>query len=754
MLRLTKASARLLLPGKAKASSALPQGLLGRTFAASAAPRKEIEVFVDGKAVMIEEGSAIIQAAEKANVTIPRFCYHERLGVAGNCRMCLVEIEKAPKLAASCAMPVAPGMRVLTDTPKIKQAREGVMEFLLANHPLDCPICDQGGECDLQDQSMRFGTDRGRFYENKRAVEDKDLGPLVKTTMTRCIHCTRCVRFMNEVAGTGELGTTGRGNDMQIGTYVTRPLLSELSGNIIDLCPVGALTSKPYAFTARPWELKNTESIDVMDALGSNIRVDSRGEEVMRVIPRTNDDINEEWISDKARFANDGLKRQRLTTPLVRDGDKFVPATWADALQLVAGRFRATAPDQIRAVAGDLADAEAMVALKDLLNAAGSENLSIDALNNRRAPAYGVDVRSNYTFSTSIAGVEEADVMLLIGTNPRHEAPVLNARLRKPYLGTADEAAYGVIGNPADLTYEYEHIGSTAQAIEELSQTNSKHSFAQKLRDAKRPLVIVGGAVGELANGADVMGAIARLAATVPQLVTDEWNGLSVLQYSAARTAALDIGFVPNGKSSDNPGQFIYLLGADEINPADIPQDAFVVYQGHHGDAGAHLADVVLPAAAYTEKTATYVNTEGRSQLTRQAVGVPGGAREDWKIIRALSEIAGLTLPYDDVATLRARMADVSPTLVNHNELVSTDSAIAKLGLEQWRINGNSSGQSTTSSLGSTSFIMAIDNYYMTDAISRASRTMARSAASFGKKCDGKDSIAGENPTSSASATA
>ncbi|KAJ2849347.1 ndufs1 NADH-ubiquinone oxidoreductase subunit, partial [Coemansia erecta] len=404
---------------------------------------------------MVEEGSAIIQAAEKANITIPRFCYHERLGIAGNCRMCLVEIEKSPKMAASCAMPVGPGMRVLTDTPKIKQAREGVMEFLLANHPLDCPICDQGGECDLQDQSMRYGTDRGRFYENKRSVEDKDLGPLVKTTMTRCIHCTRCVRFMNEVAGTGELGTTGRGNDMQIGTYVNRPLLSELSGNIIDLCPVGALTSKPYAFTARPWELKNTESIDVMDALGSNIRVDSRGEEVMRVIPRTNDEINEEWISDKARFANDGLKRQRLTTPLVRDGDKFVPASWADALQLVADRFRSTSPGHIRAVAGDLADAESMVALKDLFNAAGSENLSIDALNNRSTPACGADVRSNYIFNASIANVEDADVVLLVGTNPRHEAPVLNARLRKPYLATTAE--FGVIGDRVDLTYDYDH---------------------------------------------------------------------------------------------------------------------------------------------------------------------------------------------------------------------------------------------------------------------------------------------------------
>ncbi|ORX72991.1 NADH-ubiquinone oxidoreductase 75 kDa subunit, mitochondrial-like protein [Linderina pennispora] len=658
-----------------------------RGFRTTAASRKEIEMFIDGKAVQIEEGSAIIQAAEKAGVTIPRFCYHERLGIAGNCRMCLVEIEKSPKMAASCAMPVAPGMSVLTDTPKIKQAREGVMEFLLANHPLDCPVCDQGGECDLQDQSMRYGMDRGRFHENKRAVEDKDMGPLVRTTMTRCIHCTRCVRFMNEVAGTGDLGTTGRGNDMQIGTYVHNPLNSELSGNIIDLCPVGALTSKPYSFHARPWELKNTESIDVMDALGSNIRVDSRGEEVMRIIPRTNDEINEEWISDKARFVFDGLKRQRLTTPLVRDGDKFVAATWTDALQIVAEKLNATSPEQIRAIAGDLADAESMVALKDLFNAAGSENLSVDSLNNTKAPAFDVDVRSNYTFNTTIAGVEEADAVLFIGTNPRHEAPVLNARLRKPSV---------LIGKPVNLTYDYTHVGESPSAIEDLVQ--GKHDFVKVLKEAKRPMVIVGGAIGELGNGKDILAAVARLADTVPSLVTEEWNGLNVLHRRRG------------------PSKFIYLLGADEVNPAEIPQDAFVVYQGHHGDAGAHLADVILPAAAYTEKSATFVNTEGRAQQTRQAVGTPGAAREDWKIVRALSEVAGLTLPYDDVATLHARMGDISPSLVNVGELDHTSRDIAQLGLTQWK---EGAGKNLTT--------------YMTDAISRASRTMARSSATFTK---------------------
>ncbi|KAJ2235432.1 ndufs1 NADH-ubiquinone oxidoreductase subunit [Coemansia sp. RSA 1722] len=708
---------------RAIAARGLPKGF-SRGFRSSRAMAKEIELFVDGKAVQIEEGSAIIQAAEKAGVTIPRFCYHERLGIAGNCRMCLVEIEKSPKLAASCAMPVGPGMRVLTDTPKIKQAREGVMEFLLANHPLDCPICDQGGECDLQDQSMRYGADRGRFGENKRAVEDKDIGPLVKTTMTRCIHCTRCVRFINEVAGTGELGTTGRGNDMQIGTYVQRPLVSELSGNIIDLCPVGALTSKPYAFSARPWELKNTESIDVTDALGSNIRVDSRGEEVMRVIPRTNDEINEEWISDKARFSNDGLKRQRLTTPLVRVGDKFEPASWADALGLVAERLTRAEPSRVRAVAGDLADAESLVALKDLMNSLGSENLAIDTMNSGRAPAYGVDVRSNYLFNAGIAGLEDADAVLLIGTNPRHEAAVLNARLRKPYL--AGTTQFAVIGRPVDLTYDYQHVGETAAAVDALAR--DEHPFARVLKAAQRPVVIVGGAVGELDGGADVMASVARLAQSVPALVRDAWNGLSVLQYAAGRTAALDIGFVPNGQSSSEQPELVYLLGADEIRPSEIPAGAFVVYQGHHGDAGAHLADVILPGAAYTEKSATFVNTEGRAQLTRQAVNPPGAARDDWKIVRALSEAAGMALPYDDVDALRARMADVCPSLVHVGEREPTSFAVARLGLQQMAAGGSGRAGALD-----RRFVSAVEDFYMTDVISRASRTMARASASVAK---------------------
>ncbi|KAJ2778293.1 ndufs1 NADH-ubiquinone oxidoreductase subunit [Coemansia javaensis] len=712
-------------------------------FRSSPKPNKEIEVFVDGKAVMIEEGSAIIQAAEKAGVTIPRFCYHERLAVAGNCRMCLVEIEKAPKLAASCAMPVGPGMRVLTDTPKIKQAREGVMEFLLANHPLDCPICDQGGECDLQDQSMRYGADRGRFAENKRAVEDKDLGPLVRTTMTRCIHCTRCVRFVNEVAGTGELGTTGRGNDMQIGTYVAQALQSELSGNVIDLCPVGALTSKPYAFRARPWELKSTESVDVADALGSNIRVDSRGEEVMRVIPRTNDAINEEWISDKARFACDGLRRQRLTVPLVRVDGRLVGATWGEALAAVAARLRATAPERLRAVAGALADAESLVALKDLLNAAGSEGLALEGPADVTAGGGLADVRANYTFNASIAGVEEADAVLLIGTNPRLEAPVLNARLRKPFL--AGSAAFALVGEPADLTIDYDHVGRDQAALDAVA--SGRHPFAAVLRAAKRPLVIVGAGAGPAA-----LAAAARLQAEVaPQLVTDEWNGISVLQAAAGRTAALDVGYAPGGGGGGGGGDwpapaFVYLLGADDAATVGaLPADAFVVYQGHHGDAGAHAADVVLPGAAYTEKAATFVNTEGRAQMTRAAVAPPGAAREDWKIIRALSDAAGAPLPYDDAAGLRARMTDVCPALAHVGALEPTSREIALLGLARAR-SVASSGPSALN------LAPAVRDYYMTDAIARASRTMARCSAAAQARRSGGSS--GNGATAAASATA
>lgn len=496
-----------------------------RTFHVQSALRAEIELFVDGKPVKIEQGAALIQACEKAGVDIPRFCYHDRLSVAGNCRMCLVELEKSPKPVASCAMPVMPGMKVKTNTPLVKKAREGVMEFLLSNHPLDCPVCDQGGECDLQDQSVRYGSDRSRFQEfaGKRAVEDKNLGPLVKTSMNRCIHCTRCVRFANEVAGAVEMGTSGRGNSMQIGTYIEKAVDSEMSGNIIDLCPVGALTSKPYAFTSRPWELKKTESVDVMDAVGSNIRVDSRGLEIMRVVPRLNDDINEEWISDKTRFAYDGLKRQRLTTPMIRKGTSFVSASWEEALSLVASKFNSTKPEERVAIAGQHADAETMVALKDMFNRAGSEQLALDVNAHVSSVPGLADIRANYTFNTSINGIEASDWILLIGTNPRHEAAVLNARIRKAFLHYQTDI--GLIGQVSNLNYDVDHLGASIDAL------SKNHPFMEKLKKAEKPMVIVGSAVLERADASHILSSVSKFVlAHKKQFVHDDWNGYAVLQ--------------------------------------------------------------------------------------------------------------------------------------------------------------------------------------------------------------------------------
>ncbi|KAI8086303.1 G subunit of NADH dehydrogenase [Halteromyces radiatus] len=689
-----------------------------RAFSATVTKKDEVEVFIDGKSVMIEQGAALIQACEKAGADIPRFCYHERLSVAGNCRMCLVEVERAPKPVASCAYPVMPGMKVKTNSPMVHKAREGVMEFLLYNHPLDCPICDQGGECDLQDQSMRYGSDRGRYHEprGKRAVEDKNFGPLINTEMTRCIQCTRCVRFANEVAGAPELGTSGRGNDMQISTYIEKTIDSEMSGNVIDLCPVGALTSKPYRMTARPWELKKYETIDVSDAVGSNIRLDTRGVEVMRILPRLNDEINEEWISDKTRFFYDGLKVQRLTTPLVRTGDRFVTSTWENAIELVGERLASVQGNEAKAIAGHLADAESMVALKDLFNRIGSENLTIDAPNAAKGPlALNNDFRSNYTLNSTLAGSEDADVVLLVGTNPRHEAPILNTRLRKAYLHNGQD--FGLIGEASDLTYDYEHIGADASAIEAL--LNGSHPFSKRLAEAKKPLIIVGSGVVENAEDSEyVVSKIAELADKHKKtLFQDNWNGFNVLQRAASRTAAYEVGFVPTSKeAASTPSKFVYLLNADEISSSDIPKDAFVVYQGHHGDVGAQFADVILPGSAFTEKNATYVNTEGRTQITRAGVNPPAAAREDWKIIRALSEVAGHTLPYDDLPSIRSRLSEISPALTRYD--VVEPSTNAALGVQSLRKTNLSSSGAVLNNV--------IKNFYRTDPISRASKTMAK----------------------------
>ncbi|KAH8101732.1 NADH-ubiquinone oxidoreductase [Cristinia sonorae] len=720
MLRLVSTVSKPVATGRLAVGS--------RSFASTSRKQADITLTVDGKEVTVPQGSALIQACEAAGATIPRFCYHDRLAIAGNCRMCLVEVERSPKPVASCAMPAMPGSKVWTNTPLVHEAREGVMEFLLSNHPLDCPICDQGGECDLQDQSMRYGTDRTRFHEitGKRAVEDKDLGPLVKTSMNRCIQCTRCVRFANEVAGVEELGTTGRGNDMQIGMYVEKTMNSELSGNIVDLCPVGALTSKPYAFHARSWELKHTDSIDVMDAVGSNIRVDSRGTTVMRVQPRPNDDVNEEWISDKTRYAHDGLKFQRLTTPLIKQGDRFVAATWEDALNTIAtGLAKSGASgDEIQAVAGHLADTESLVALKDLVNRLGSDNLALDGVNGHAAPTHAVDVRSNYLFNSTIPGVEEADAILLVGTNPRHEASVLNSRIRKSWLHTGLEV--GFIGERVDTTYGYDYLGDSAKAVADF--VAGKGAFAEKFKTAKKPLIIVGSSLVEHADGPAVYNALAKyVQQNKDKLLNSEWQGLSILQRVASRPAAYDVGFVPSKKASSVKPKFVYLLNADEVDPKSIPQNAFVVYQGHHGDLGAQLADVCLPAAAYTEKSTTWVNTEGRAQLGRAAVPPPGASREDWKIIRALSEVIGSPLPYDDVLSLRDRLWEISPTLVRYDTREPTSVEVALAGLKTL-IAGTANAKVT-----GTPFKKPIDNFYQTDPISRASVTMAQCTRAFVK---------------------
>ncbi|KAK2624220.1 hypothetical protein QTJ16_006170 [Diplocarpon rosae] len=679
-----------------------------RTFATTSRRPAEVQLTI--------AGSALIQACEKAGVTVPR-----KLMIAGNCRMCLVEVERAPKPVASCAWPVQPGMVVKTNSPLAHKAREGVMEFLLANHPLDCPICDQGGECDLQDQSMRYGADRGRFHEvgGKRATEDKNIGPLIKTSMNRCIHCTRCIRFANDVAGAPELGSTGRGNDMQIGTYLEKNLDSEMSGNVIDLCPVGALTSKPYAFRARPWELKHTESVDVLDGLGSNIRVDSRGLEVMRILPRLNDDVNEEWINDKSRFACDGLKTQRLTIPLIRKDNKFLPASWEQALVEIGAAFKDFAPkgNEFKAIAGDLIEVESMVALKDLANKIGSENLALDQPSGSQPVAHGIDVRSNYLFNSKIWGVEEADAILIVGSNTRHEAAGLNARIRKQWMRS--ELEIGVVGESWESTFEFEHLGTDAAALKKALAG----PFGKKLQAAKRPMIIVGSGVTDHADAKaiyEIVGTFVEKNAA--NFLTDEWNGYNVLQRAASRAGAYEVGFTtPSPAVANTKPKFVWLLGADEFNPADIPKDAFVVYQGHHGDRGAQVADVILPGAAYTEKSGTYINTEGRVQITRAATSLPGAARIDWKIIRAASEFLGAALPYDDVAQLRDRMVEISPALASYD--IVEPVALKRLSKVQL-VDQNKGSKSTGAPLKKI-----IENFYFTDVISRSSPTMARCSA-------------------------
>jgi NADH-quinone oxidoreductase subunit G len=665
---------------------------------------------IDGHEVEVPPGTTILQACEHAGIEIAQFCFHERLQIAGNCRMCLVEVEKSPKPIASCAMPAADGMVVLTDSPKAIKARKGVMEFLLINHPLDCPICDQGGECDLQDQAMAYGFDRGRFDENKRAVRDKDLGPLVATSMNRCIHCTRCIRFLTEIAGVEELGATGRGEEMEIGTYIERALSSELSANIIDLCPVGALTSKPYAFVARPWELRKTESVDVLDAVGSNIRIDSRGSQVMRVLPRLNEAVNEEWISDKTRFASDGLIRRRLDRPYIRRDGQLREVDWREALDLVADRLTAVPGERIAAIAGDLCDAESMFALKELLTGLGATSLDCRQDGARLDPR----CRAGYLFNTTIAGIEKADVCLLVGTNPRWEAPLVNARLRKRHL--QGDFRVAAIGPVLDLTFPVEMLGVGGETLSALA--SGDHPWATVLRGAKNPMIVLGQGALTRPDGAKVLATARRIAESCG-LCREDWSGFNVLHRAAARVGGLDLGFVPGPGGRDLDGilvgcrsgdvEILYLLGADEMDTTDLG-GSFVIYQGHHGDRGVQRADVVLPGAAYTEKDGTYVNTEGRVQLARRGVFPPGEAREDWRILRALSGAIGHPLPFDTLRELRGGMWQAYPILAETDQLVRAS----------WEAFGE------PGPVDPTPFAYPITDFYRTDPISRASETMTQ----------------------------
>ncbi|WP_076857704.1 NADH-quinone oxidoreductase subunit NuoG [Bradyrhizobium mercantei] len=674
------------------------------------------KIIVDGKEIDVPPEYTLLQACEAAGAEIPRFCYHERLSIAGNCRMCLVEVKGGPKPVASCAWAVRdcrPGPKgeppeISTRSPMVKKAREGVMEFLLINHPLDCPICDQGGECDLQDQAMGYGVDTSRFAENKRAVEDKYLGALVKTSMNRCIQCTRCVRFSAEVCGAPEMGATGRGEDMEITTYLEQALSSELQGNLVDICPVGALTSKPYAFAARPWELGKTQSVDVMDGVGSAIRVDTRGREVMRILPRINEAVNEEWISDKTRHVVDGLRTQRLDRPYVRENGQLKPATWQEAFATIAAKAGRSDGKRIGAIAGDLAAVDEMYALKELLAAFGSVNLAVQGGDAFDAKAG----RGSYIFNPTIAGIDQADAILIIGSHPRKEAAVLNARIRKRWR--TGGLKVGMIGAKADFTYEHDYLGAGTDTLADL--VAGKHSFADVLKNAQHPIILVGAGAYNRHDGAAVLAQAAKLAVDVGAL-KDGWNGFAVLQDTASRAGALDIGFSPSagGLTTAQMTTFgtldvLFLLGADEIK---APDGTFVVYIGTHGDQGAHRADVILPGAAYTEKSGIYVNTEGRAQIANRAAFPPGEAREDWAIIRALSDVLGKKLPFDSLQALRQAMFKTYPHLMRLDQIEAgkADDVKALAG--------------KGGSVDKAAFRPTVEDFYLTNPIARASAVMA-----------------------------
>ena len=665
------------------------------------------KITINGKEIEFEKGMTVLQACELANVEIPRFCYHEKLSIAGNCRMCLVEMEKSPKPIASCAMPAAEGMNIKTNTTLVEKARKGVMEFLLANHPLDCPVCDQGGECDLQDQSLYYGVDKSRFVENKRDVKEKYMGPLIKTQMTRCIHCTRCVRFATEVAGVPEIGAIGRGENMQITTYLEKSMESELSANVIDLCPVGALTSKPYAFEARPWELKKTESVDVMDAVGSNIRVDTYNWEVKRILPRLNNDINEEWISDKTRYSCDGLLKQRLDVPYIKKENKLQKSNWDEALDLLIKKIKEVQPNEIAGHIGDMINMENALGFKKLFNLIKSNNLEF-----REKKFYiNSSEKINYIFNSSINGIEQSDLILLIGTNPRHEASMLNARIRKAFV--QKKVPIFSIGDPGDLTYDYKIISDKTDEIKKI--INNESELSNKILSAKNPIIIIGESVLELESGKYIFEEIKNFLIQNNK-ISQEWNPLNILIQNASTVGLLDLKIIPDQKENNftffnnlenKKFKLLYLLGSDNL---DFKKDnEFVVYQGSHGDRGAEVADIVLPSATYTEQEGLYENLEGRVQECKKASYPIGEALEDWKIFNRIIKKMGLndTTNFDQ---LRKEVLNSIPNFSELNELPKN------LESKNSKIQSNFVSEKIT--------IRELD-YYYTNSISRSSKTMS-----------------------------
>jgi len=666
------------------------------------------KITINGKEIEFEKGMTVLQACELAHVEIPRFCYHEKLSIAGNCRMCLVEMEKSPKPIASCAMPAAEGMNIKTNTAFVEKARKGIMEFLLANHPLDCPVCDQGGECDLQDQSMYYGIDKSRFIENKRQVKEKYMGPLIKTQMTRCIHCTRCVRFATEVAGVPEIGAIGRGENMEITTYLEKAMESELSANVIDLCPVGALTSQPYAFEARPWELKKTESVDVMDAVGSNIRIDTYNWEVKRILPRLNNEINEEWISDKTRYSCDGLLKQRLDVPYIKKDNKLKKSSWDEAIELILNKIKSIQPDEIGGHIGDMINLENALAFKKLFKVLNSNNLEF------REKKFYINSTNkiNYIFNSSIKGIEESDLILLVGTNPRHEATMLNVRIRKTFVQKG--ISIFSIGNPGDLTYDYTIIGNKTDDIKKI--LNKENEFSKKLLSAKKPIVIIGESALELNSGKYIFEEIKSFLKN-NNFLNKDWNALNFLPQNASTVGLIDLKVLSEEneknysffeKLSNNKFKLLYLLGSDNLEIKK--NNEFIIYQGSHGDRGAEIADVVLPSAAYTEQNGLYENLEGRVQECKKASYPIGEALEDWKIFNLIIKKLGKTENLLNFNLLSEEVLNSIPNFSKINELP---------------IYKDSENKDTTMNFISEEILIKELDYFYTNSISRASKTMS-----------------------------